>query len=191
MLAMLIFGPNSVTSDHFDEFMGPLVDELLDLWTHGIYIMDAASYNGSSNFIMRAMVIWTIGDFPAYGMMASCTTKGFHGCHVCGGGYRFRRAKLLHKNVYCNCARRCLPENHHMRLDSDNFGTIENCFAPPPVSRETALRLGLEMESWLRDYGTPQQDDPVRKSGIKRNPCFYCLPYWKVRFYAPLRFMKD
>ena len=87
ILAMLMPGPKSVTSDHFNEFMSPLIDELLELWTHGIYSIDIANYKNSSAFILKAMIIWTIGDFPTYGMMAGCTTKGFHGCPVCGPGF--------------------------------------------------------------------------------------------------------
>lgn len=33
MLAILIPDPKSVTLDNFDEVLGPLVDELLDMWT--------------------------------------------------------------------------------------------------------------------------------------------------------------
>ena len=68
MLSLLMPGPKSVTAEHFDEWMSPLVDELLELWTYGIYCKDAARYKESSSFILRAMVIWTIGDFPAYGL---------------------------------------------------------------------------------------------------------------------------
>ena len=181
ILAMLIPGPKSVTSEHFDVYMAPLIDELLDLWTYGIYCKDIANYKNSSAFILRAMVIWTIGDFPAYGMLAGCTTKGFFGCPVCGAGFRSRRAKLLHKNVFENCARRFLPLDHHMRSDIATFGSVELRTAPPPVSGATSLALGRERERWLREEGAPVHNDPVRRNGIKRVSCLFRLPYWQVR----------
>ena len=77
MLAILIPGPKSVTSEHFDVFLEPLIEEMLDLWNYGVYRIDAACYKESSHFILRAMLIWTIGDFLAYGMLGGCVTKGF------------------------------------------------------------------------------------------------------------------
>ena len=56
MLAVLIPGPKSKTHDHFDEFIGPLIDKLLDLWTYGVYCFDAACCKQSSHFILKAMV---------------------------------------------------------------------------------------------------------------------------------------
>jgi hypothetical protein len=35
------------------------------VWTY-----DAAKYDGSSWFNMRAILLWTIHDFPAYGIVA-------------------------------------------------------------------------------------------------------------------------
>ena len=128
------------------------------------------------------MVIWTIGDFPAYGLLAGCTTKGFIGCPVCGEGFRSRRAKLLRKNVYGDCCRRFLPEDHHMRIDTVNFGSEEHRLAPEPISGHSALRWGEERTRWLREEGAPAQNDPVRKSGIKRVSCLFRLPYWKVSY---------
>ena len=187
MLAVLIPGPKSVTQDHFDEFIGPLVDELLELWTYGVYCFDAASYKQSSHFLLKAMVIWTIGDFPAYGVMASCTTKGFIGCPVCAGGYRSRRSKVLHKNIYCNCARKFLTEDHPMRADVRNFGTVERDTAPQPATGAHVLEWGRERERWLAEEGRPSQNDPVRRHGIKRVTGLYRLPYWQVSMELPLR----
>ena len=78
MLAVLIPRPCSVPIIHCDEFIGPLIDELLQLWTDGVYCYDVARYLESFYFILKAMVIWTIGDFPAYGVFAGGTTSGFH-----------------------------------------------------------------------------------------------------------------
>ena len=42
MLAILIPGPRSVTGDHFDVYIAPFIDKLLELWTDGIYCFDIA-----------------------------------------------------------------------------------------------------------------------------------------------------
>ena len=124
------------------------------------------------------MVIWTIGDFLAYGMMAGCITKGFVGCPICGLGFRSRRSKVLHKNVFCNCARRWLDDNHHMRMDIENFGIMEHRRAPLPVTSAQALRYANARECWiLEEGGTPITNDPVQQNGIKRKSAFYRLPY--------------
>ena len=180
MLSILIPGPESVTSDSFDVFLQPLLEELLELWTVGVYCMDAARYRDESHFVLKAMVIWTVGDFPAYGTMAGCVTKGFVGCPVCGEGFRSRRSKALHKNEYCDCARRWLSVNHPLRSDSVNFTNPEHRPPPQLVTGEQFLQWGREREQWLRDYGAPSRNDPVRKYGIKRVSALYQLPYWKV-----------
>ena len=183
MLGVLIPGPKSVTAEHFDVFMEPLIEELLDLWTYGVYCMDVAQYKQSSHFVLKAMLIWTIGDFPAYGVLAGCTTNGFVGCPVCGEGFRSRRSKALHKNIFCGCSRRWLLEmDHHMRFDAEQFGTVEQRVAPTPVTGDTVLQNGIERLRWLREEGTPAEEDPVRRNGIKRVSSLYRLPYWKVHY---------
>ena len=67
-----------------------------------------------------------------------------------------------------------------MRFDVLNFGSEERRTPPEPVTGDSALRWGEERVRWLREEGTPAQNDPVRKSGIKRVSCMYRLPYWRV-----------
>jgi len=51
-------------------YLEPLVDDLKKLWT------DVETYDISrkKNFIIRASLMWTINDFPAYGMLSSWGT---------------------------------------------------------------------------------------------------------------------
>ena len=186
MLTVLIPGPKSVTADHFDIFIEPLIEELLELWNYGVYCIDVARYKQSSNFVLKAMVIWTIGDFPAYGMLAGCTTNGFVGCPVCGEGFRSRRSKVLHKNIFCNCARCFLvEEDHHLRSNVVNFGDYEPRVAPTPVTGQLALANGMDRIRWLRQGGGPRHSDPVRRHGMKRVLALFRLPYWQVRLLSP------
>ena len=44
MLAILIPGPKSITRDHIDVYLNPLIDELVLLWDEGIWCYDAYQY---------------------------------------------------------------------------------------------------------------------------------------------------
>ncbi|GKA73394.1 hypothetical protein Tco_0779696 [Tanacetum coccineum] len=62
MLTLLIPGPESPGKD-IDVYLWPLIDVLKDLWANpGIETIDVAT---GQKFNMRAMVLWTINDFPA------------------------------------------------------------------------------------------------------------------------------
>ncbi|XP_060966207.1 uncharacterized protein LOC133034815 [Cannabis sativa] len=79
LLTLLIPGPSSPGKD-IDVFMRPLIDELKQLWETGVETRDA--YNGTV-FSMRAAVLWTINDFPAYALMSGWSTKGYMACPTC------------------------------------------------------------------------------------------------------------
>ncbi|GJY26332.1 hypothetical protein Tco_0401058 [Tanacetum coccineum] len=62
MLTLLIPGPKSPGKD-IDVYLSPLNDDLKDLWAKlGVETIDVAT---GQKFNMRAMVLWTINDFPA------------------------------------------------------------------------------------------------------------------------------
>jgi hypothetical protein len=181
MLCLLIPGPRSVSGDNFDVYIAPLLEELLQLWTEGVLMRDAAAWNAESSFILRAMVIWTIHDLPAYGLVAGCTTKGYRGCPVCGPTTPSRRSSALHKNVYEDF-RKFLPQDHQFRGDSVHFGSEERAVDIGRLSGEDVLRFAAMRDAWLRAGNTALSDgDPVHRTGIKRLSAMYKLPYWKVR----------
>ncbi|XP_028125191.1 uncharacterized protein LOC114322108 [Camellia sinensis] len=66
MMSMLIPGPSAPGRD-IDIYLQPLVNELMNLWEHGVQTYDAS--NGQI-FKMHAAVMWTINDFPAYGTIS-------------------------------------------------------------------------------------------------------------------------
>ena len=65
-LTIVIPGPKS-PKQRLDVFMQPLIEELLNLWEYGVVTWDVSK---KQNFTMRAAVIWTISDFPAYSMLS-------------------------------------------------------------------------------------------------------------------------
>ena len=55
-----------MTSETFDVYLEPVVEELLELWV-GIPAYDVTKDVGCRSFQLRAMLLWTIHDFPGYG----------------------------------------------------------------------------------------------------------------------------
>ncbi|KAL6587746.1 hypothetical protein OROMI_000724 [Orobanche minor] len=78
-LSLFIPGPFS-PGKNIDVYLRPLIDELKLLWSVGVETWDA---NKSQNFNMRAAVMWTINDFPAYDMMSGWSTHGRLACPYC------------------------------------------------------------------------------------------------------------
>ena len=182
ILSLIIPGRASVTGDNFNTYLSPLVEELNTLWNEGIRVQDAAQYNGESSFTLRAGLLWTIHDFPAYGIVAGCVTKGYRACPICGPNTISRRSRALKKNLFNNQARRFLPPGHRDRTSNvDDFdGRPELRPRPPPVTSEQVIRWGTLRQGWLQRGGTPKCDDPARTYGLKRVSALFQLPYWKV-----------
>jgi hypothetical protein len=69
LLTLLIPRKESVTSNHFDVYLQPLIEEFQQLW------ISILSYNvqkplGSKSFALKGMLIWTIHNFLGYGIVA-------------------------------------------------------------------------------------------------------------------------
>jgi hypothetical protein len=180
MLSMIIPGKESVTCETFDIYIEPLIEELHELWENGVWMKDAGNYNGTSWFNLRAILLWTIHDFPAYGIVAGCVTKGYKSCPICGPGTISRRSMALKKNLNDNQHRRWLPPGHHWRESLGFDGKEEWEACPLRVTGEDTLRWGAVREAWKEDGGTPQHADPTRQYGIKKVSGLYRLWYWRV-----------
>ncbi|RVW18016.1 hypothetical protein CK203_112664 [Vitis vinifera] len=79
MLSLLISGPRQPGKD-IDVYLAPLVDDLKALWEVGVKAYDA---HQREFFTLKAILLWTINDFPAYGNLSGCTVKGYHACPIC------------------------------------------------------------------------------------------------------------
>ena len=78
-MSLLIPGPKSPGND-IDVFLRPLIEELKELWEDGVCMYDAST---KVNFQMRATMLWTIHDFPAYAVISGWSTKGNLACPCC------------------------------------------------------------------------------------------------------------
>lgn len=181
MLSLLIPGPKSPGND-IDIYLQPLVEELKTLWEHGLPTFDAVK---KETFIMRAAVLWTINDFPAYAMLSGWSTKGKKACPQCAYGTYSLRLNVSQKECYLG-HRRWLPINHRFRRLTHSFnGSQEHGLPPIPMTGGECLaslsgltfQFGKGKKKSLtrkRKHDAAKYDGPWKKKSI-----FFDLPYWK------------
>jgi hypothetical protein len=79
MLSLIIPGKKSVTSYKIDVYLEPLYDELMELWK-GIEAIQFLRDGHSIKFTLRASLLFTIHDLPAYVTLTGLIVHGYHGC---------------------------------------------------------------------------------------------------------------
>ncbi|XP_057417759.1 uncharacterized protein LOC130711967 [Lotus japonicus] len=72
-LTIIIPGPKPPHKGKIDVFLQPLINELKMLWEVGVTTYDVSL---KQNFQMRAALMWTVNDFPAYAMLSAWSTAG-------------------------------------------------------------------------------------------------------------------
>lgn len=116
MLTLLIPGPKQPRND-IDVFLQPLIDDLKVLWNNSMGIYDSFS---KSHFNLRAILMLTVNDFPAYGNLAGRKVKGNATCPMCGVDTCSRWLPFSKKAVYM-CTRRFLSPKHLYRKKKSCF----------------------------------------------------------------------
>ncbi|XP_072058194.1 uncharacterized protein [Arachis hypogaea] len=131
-LSLLIPGPKS-PGKRLDVYLRPLIDELKVLWDNGVTTYDAWQ---KKNFNMKAALLWTISDFPAYGMLSGWSTHGRLSCPICMKNTKSFRLQHGAKPCWFDCHRQYLPAGHAFRRDRYSFkkSTVENSFPPKRMS---------------------------------------------------------
>ena len=76
LLSLLISGPRQPGND-IAVYLAPLIEDINLLWEVGIEAFDAYQ---QEFFTLKAVLLWTISDFPTYGNLSSCTVKGYFAC---------------------------------------------------------------------------------------------------------------
>ena len=183
-LTMIIPGPSSPSEETIDIYLQPLVHELKKLWV-GIDAVDMSKpVDQGQQFKLRAMLIWTIHDYPAYTLISGQTGKRYAGCPVCGEGTFAEHSTHAHKTVFLG-NRRWLRGDHRWRATRAAFnGRPNHDEAPPRQSGLTVIQRGAWRASYLELGGRPNaRHDPVKQTGVKRISIFFNLPYWEVIFF--------
>ena len=139
MLILIISGKDSVKEENIHVYLAPLIEELQRLWK-GVKAIDGSllekvhssvesDHNTNPNFKLQAILLWSIHDFPAYGLLAGQVTKGYKGCPPCGPHVSTRRSNFLGKNVYLGHCR-YLAMHHPYRWLKNNFDGEEDRRGP-------------------------------------------------------------
>jgi hypothetical protein len=110
LLALLIPRKQSVTSEVFDVYMEPLMEDLLELGT-SIVAYDVTKPVGFRAFMLRVVLQWTIHDFPGHGTVGGFAYQGYASCPWRGPELGVKHFVELGKQTYGR-TRRWLPKNH-------------------------------------------------------------------------------
>ncbi|XP_075506334.1 uncharacterized protein LOC142543150 isoform X2 [Primulina tabacum] len=161
MLTLLILGPKQSGND-IDLYLEPLVEDLKELWDTSVEAYDAFS---KSMFNLKAILMWTINDFPAYGNLDGCASKGKFGCPICGEDICSMWLKYSRKFAYLG-HKRFLATNHPFRQKKKWFNGKKESEGKP------RLLNGLELTDALKDiendWGKKQKGETVNTLRKKR-----------------------
>ncbi len=83
LLSIIISGPENVKNANFDVLITLLIEELQELW-EGVRGLDILQPIGKRQFLMRAILMWTIHDFLGYGLVFGCQHQGYKARPPCG-----------------------------------------------------------------------------------------------------------
>lgn len=142
-----------------------MIDDLKSLWdgVEGVYDAYRAEY-----FKLKAVLFWTINDFPAYGNLSGCIVKGYNACPVCCEETKPYRLAHCQKMSYMR-HRRWLPRHHPYRKQLAPFdNTEEHDLAPVPLSGEEVL---LRAEGLNMAFGKTFPRPPYKEAENENRPC--------------------
>ncbi|KAL1193538.1 hypothetical protein V5N11_025735 [Cardamine amara subsp. amara] len=97
---------------------------------------------------MKAVLMWTISDFPAYGMLSGWTTHGRLSCLYCLGRTYAFQLKYGRRTSWFDCHRRFLPIRDAYRRNKTLFRPNTIFRALPPV-----YLTGEQLEAQIDHYG--------------------------------------
>jgi hypothetical protein len=176
-LTCLVPGPSNPKAK-IDVYLQPLIDDLQLLWGDGVWTYDASM---KENFLMRACLMWTINDFPAYGMLSGWGTQGKLACPYCMKDTKAFTLKYGGKNSWFDCHRRFLPTGHSFRRSKRGFTKNQDEKDGPPY-----MFTGEDVWEAVCNYpkvtdigwGTKFSGYGKLHNWTKRS-IFWDLPYWK------------
>ncbi|KAG8481368.1 hypothetical protein CXB51_026128 [Gossypium anomalum] len=138
----------------------PLIEELKQLWA-GVETYDVLR---KENFYLRAALLWTINDFPAYANLSGWSTRGRYACPCCAA--QTCSQWLYNGKKFCYIGhRRWLDENHRYRFQRALFDSTEELKKAPEQT------IGSEILFMLKDmdfsYGKLNQ--PSKRQTNRRS----------------------
>ena len=123
---------------------------------------------------MRAALMCTVNDFPAYAVLSGGSTKGKFACPACN--HKTSSRYLKHSRKMCYMGHRVfLDSNHSWRSNSSSFdGKPEYRFAPSLLDSTMILKDLEKIPDVVGQKYHKKRPGPWKKKSI-----FWQLPYWK------------
>ncbi|XP_052117337.1 uncharacterized protein LOC107489344 isoform X2 [Arachis duranensis] len=184
MLSLLIPGSKS-PGKAIDTYLRPLIEELKELWNVGVDTFDAYE---KKNFKMRAAILWTVNDFPAYGDLSGWNTRGALRCPTCN--VETQSKFLTNGKKFCFLGhRRFLPIRHRWRREKELFdGTKELRRLPKQLSGDDILQQVFNLEGLVvsnhKDIKKRKRSAAGKEMGSSnpwlKKSIFFELPYWRT-----------
>ncbi|XP_076930723.1 uncharacterized protein LOC143595638 [Bidens hawaiensis] len=175
MLSLLIPGPKSPRKD-MDVFLKPLVCELKHLWQEGVRTKEAAT---NTFFTMKAVLLWTINDFPARSSLSGWSGQGYKACPTCN-----EDTPSMHvtNKVVCVGHRRFLHATHAWRKSLDFNGEPETRSPPKQFSvvdiDDQLSRLLYRVPGKHPDFGGVKRKQEDFELNWNKRSIFFELEYW-------------
>ncbi|KAL0455892.1 UNVERIFIED_CONTAM: hypothetical protein Slati_0928400 [Sesamum latifolium] len=115
-------------------------------WNCGLKSCCSCDHATDNEFIMRAALMWTVNDLPAYGMASGWSIVGIMGCPICMDDTRAFHLQHGRKACYFNCHRQFLPEHHLYQRNKKVLtkNRVENKVARPRLN-------GDQLLDWIAD----------------------------------------
>ena len=166
MILSLII-PVKRKSTNLQVYLAPLIEELHIMW-QGIDVEDKSRVGRQKKFNLKAILMWTMHDYPRYGDVFCLSVSGHHACPPCGMSLKSRSSKHLHKVVY---------EGHQKYFDKDN-PKCRNVVEPKPKV--------WKAKDWYDHWMTCEPNKKKKIPIMKALNCFHTLPYWHHLLINPL-----
>ncbi|XP_050222376.1 uncharacterized protein LOC126672469 [Mercurialis annua] len=134
-LTVIVPGPRN-PKHQMDIFLQPLIAELNHLWEFGVQTFDV---HRRQNFQLKAALMWTINDFPAYFMLSGWSTSGRLACPHCMENTDAFTLNGSRKKSWFDCHRKFLPRGHIYRRNTTDFRkgkTVNKEFSRPKTGEE-------------------------------------------------------
>jgi hypothetical protein len=136
--------------------------------------------------------MWTISDYPGYGLISGVCMHGYRGCEICGPQTDSRLAKSGNKldvdqnvrgrKIVFEGSRRWTRQNHPYQRNVEFNGKDYFRRIPVRMMAEDTIRCVEARQVYLIEGGRENsKHDLVHVHGIKRKSILFELPYWKVR----------
>ena len=133
MFLMVLIQGDRYPGMKIDVYLQPLIDELKSLWDEGL--KDTYDVASKTHFDMRAALLWTVSDFPAYDMLSAWNTHGKLSCPICMEDTKAFTLKRSSKPTFFYCHRHFHDRSHAFRRNKSKFKKEKMELDPPPPRR--------------------------------------------------------